>query len=328
MEYNQFLDDVKKCIEWKVDDDYDVKINRIMKNNSVELDGVVFFKNGDNISPNIYLNPYYDRYQNGESVEVIANEIIKIYYSAMHEQGTESYNIQFSFADMNSFIIYRLVNYSKNKKLLEGVPHIRFLDLAITFHCLVKHDEDGIGTVRITQEHMQGWKTSVRELMRLASVNTPKHFPIRIRNMDEVIREILKKDIFEMFDRYDVRFGEDKDIEDIEQSANDSLSRMLAESKSEQEMPMYIMTNANGINGASVLLYQDAMKNFAIEKNCDFYVLPSSIHEIILVPYQERLDRDTLTNMVLDVNRTQVPVEEILSNKVYLYKRDTNSFEF
>lgn len=333
MEYSEFLDDVKRCIEWNVEEGFDVRINRIIKNNSVELDGVVFFKDGDHISPNIYLNSYFDRYQNGESVEAIANEIIKVYFNAMHDQGKENYDLQFSFESMSASIIFRLVNFTKNRKLLEELPHIRFLDLAITFHCLVRQDENGIGTVRITTEHMNSWNTSVKELMRLAAVNTPKFFPLRIRTMNEVIREILKKDMSEMFARYEYPFNENSfnqelDCEECrEDPMEEAISRMLSES-SENEIPMYIMTNSNGINGASAILYQDVLKDFAVEKESDFYILPSSIHEIILIPYQEKLNPDTLSDMVQDVNQSQVPVEEILSGKVYLYRRATNSFEY
>lgn len=315
MEYRQFVDDVSDCIRFKVERGYDIKVNRIMKNNSIELDGIVFFKEGDMISPNIYLNSYYERYQSGESMESIAEDIIEVYETSMRTQSEEYCHFNFSFDEMKDTIVYRLVNYQKNRKLLQEVPHVRFLDLAITFHCLVKRDGQGIGTIRLTNEHTSEWKVKIKDLMKLAITNTTRLFPAKLSTMEEVIADILQKDFSEMYETAK---------EENEAMLQAMLSNLLQEQRDPQ---MYILSNDIGINGATSIIYKDVIKEFSEEKDCDFYILPSSIHEVILVPYEEELEVQELRGMVMDVNGSQVPEEEILSNRVYIYRRGTNSIE-
>ena len=348
MEYQQFVEDVKDCISVKIEKDYEVKVNRVMKNNSVELDGIVFFKSGDTISPNIYLNQYFVRYQEGEPIETIADDIIGTYETSMKEQGEEYSDLTFTFEQFKDRIIYRVVNYNQNKVLLENVPHVRFLDLAITFHCLVKQDESGIGTIRLTNEHKQLWNLSVKQLMQLASENTERLFPIKINTMEEVLAELFRQDwnTSEEKDIEQIALQIDRDEqmlrevqqeseladayveEDNEELTEEMLDTMLNDLMRQQKTPkMYIMTNSVGINGATAMIYRDAIRNFANMLESDFYILPSSIHEVILVPYEDSISREELKDMVNEVNCTQVPIEEVLSNRVYIYRRKTNMIE-
>jgi uncharacterized protein YdhG (YjbR/CyaY superfamily) len=84
---------------------------------------------------------------------------------------------------------------------------------------------------------------------------------------------------------------------------------------------MYILSNSNGINGASALLYPEVIENFSNTIKSNVYILPSSIHEVILVPFQEEIDKSQLIQMVNEVNETQVAKEEVLSSSVYYYDR-------
>lgn len=318
MEYSQFVDDVKRCIRFQVSEEYEIKVNRIMKNNSVELDGIVFFKEGDNISPNIYLNSYFERYQEGESVEGIANEIIRLYESSKKAQTKDYVDFEFEYEKIKDTIVYRLVNFQQNRKLLREVPHIRFLDLAITFHCLVREGEDGIGTIRITNEHIKLWEVNMKQLMQLATENTMRKFPVKICTMEEVILDIMNREYAQLLKS-----------EESDSAYEAAMLEMMIQEMfhNENKREMYIMTNTIGINGATVVIYQDILKDFAKKMRCDFYILPSSIHEVILVPYEENMEPETLQEMVNEVNLSQVPEEEVLSDRVYIYRRETNSVE-
>ena len=90
----------------------------------------------------------------------------------------------------------------------------------------------------------------------------------------------------------------------------------------EYEMPVYILTNSKKVNGASCILYKNLLRNFACEKNENFYIIPSSIHEVLLVPESQGLKMDELKSMVQEVNDTELDREEILSYSVYYYNRE------
>ncbi|WP_097015645.1 DUF5688 family protein [Anaerocolumna aminovalerica] len=306
MTYEQFLARIKAIVKKRMGGGYLVDINHVIKNNSIQLDGLIILKNGERITPNIYLNSYFESYQEGESIEDIAAKIINIYEDTMEEGEREALCIQFELNEMKSSIIFRLVNYDKNIKLLNEIPHIRFLDLAITFHCLVKDNENGIGTIRITNEHIKNWNTTLEDITELATINTPVLLPASVRSMNEVIIDILNKEMEHNSENID---GENEIKEVFDQMKQDSMT------------DMYVLSNAKGINGASCLLYPDVVKELSDQLNTDFYILPSSIHEIILVKNKDKIDKNVLREMVIDVNYTQVAEDEILSNNIYFYSR-------
>lgn len=308
MKYDQFLKRVKALVKKRMGGGYLVDINHVTKNNSIELDGLIILKNGEKITPNIYLNIYYENYLSGECVEDIVDEIIKIYEDTMEEGEREALCIKYEFSEMKSSIVFRLVNYNKNTKLLNEIPHIHFLDLAITFHCLVKDNEDGIGTIRITNEHLEYWNITLEKLTEIARINTPNLLPVSIRSMNDVIIDILNKEM------------EIKDLENISDDENE-IEDMLNQIKQDTTLDMYVLANTKGINGASCLLYPDVVKELADELDTDFYILPSSIHELILVKDNGQVDKNALREMVLDVNNTQVAEDEILSDSIYFYSR-------
>lgn len=317
MGFKKFLVTMKESVKEAVGEAYSVDINHVIKNNSIELDGLVILKENERITPNIYLNSYYERYIEGEKLADMTEEIIGIYIDTMEEGEREALCIRYEYNEMKSCIIYRLINYEKNRKLLEEVPHIRFLDLAVTFHCLVKNNEEGIGTIRITNEHMKSWNTNIEELKEIARINTPIIFPSVIKNMNEVILDFFKKDI--------QAISQNDNEKETEASAEELLESMLEGMGQSNSTDMYVISNEKGINGASCLLYPNGIKEFAEQLSTDFYILPSSIHEIILVKNNDHLNKNLLKEMVLDVNRTQVPEEEILSDSVYYYSRERDA---
>ena len=87
---------------------------------------------------------------------------------------------------------------------------------------------------------------------------------------------------------------------------------------------MYILSNTCGINGATVVLYEDILKDFAGKIQEDVIILPSSIHEVLLVPNSKVHDIEEMKAMVEHINRTEVSKTDVLSDNVYLYSREKN----
>lgn len=328
--FDEFLLLMKKSVEEAIGTGYKVEINHVIKNNSIELDGLIILKENERITPNIYMSTYYERYLAGVSAGELVEEIIRVYRNNREEGEKEDLHIRYELDEMKTRIIYRLVNYDRNSKLLSEVPHVHFMDLAVTFHCLIKNNEKGIATIRITNEHIRNWKINPEDLKKIARANTPLLFPPVIKKMDEIILDIFKKEQDEFSaDCGDSSFlnphgtaGEDLSRSYVDdefyQSMTDNLTRQKTDS-------MYVITNIKGINGASCLLYPDVIKNLAQMLDADLYLLPSSIHEIIAIKAKGSVNKNVLREMVFDVNRTQVPDEDILSDNVYFYSRERNA---
>lgn len=297
--YTSFINSVKERIEVRMGEGYQVKLYKVMKNNSLELDSLVVLKEGRDIAPNIYLNPYYESYVAGTTIEEIVDRLCMIYDHCLIPTIQDDF--EFSLETMKPFVFISLVSLDRNKKLLTQVPYIKFLDLAVIFHCLVRNEDEAIGSIRITNEQMKLWDISLKDIKELAFINTMRLFPPKIRSMEEMINFVLRKEAG--------LYGKDCDFE---YTPNESY-------------PMYILTNEKGINGASCMLYKDVIKNFANLVKSDLYILPSSIHEIILMPMENTIEKERFNQMVMEINTSQVPEEDILSDHVYLYSRKTNT---
>jgi hypothetical protein len=307
-DYTTFIKDLTDMVKEMMGEEYTARIYKVMKNNSLELDSLVLLKEGRSFAPNIYLLPYYEAYTEGTGMVELAKRICDICLNCTAPVREDKFT--YTFDDVKTNIIYRLVSYDKNRKLLNTIPHLRYLDLAVTFHCLVHDDEDGIGTIRITNEHLELWNTTPKELHRLAVTNTKKMFPPSIRSMEEVIKSMLTQDYYK-----------DNDSTLPEEAFQD----LLDQSGNCNNRKMYILSNPKGINGATCLLYENILLQFSNQMKSDLYILPSSIHEVILIPYDKSITKEALEAMVKDVNRTQVAGDEVLSDRVYFYSRENNA---
>ena len=283
MTFEEFQNYIKEHIldDWM--EDAEVSISSVRKNNGVIYQGLHIREEGKTVSPSIYLDDFYDYYLNGEELGTILRRIREEYVWAMEK--ADSYQLNLSrFEYIKDRVIDRLVNYEKNKEILEDCPFIQLYDLAVTFRWLAHSDDVGISTSLITKQELDIWEISVHELLLAAQHNTRRIFPPRIMDLNALLLQ-MGKDLSEF----------------------------------EVLIPMYVMTNEQQINGATVLLYDNVIQQFAQQMNTSFYILPSSIHEVILVPAEEFDDPSGLVELVHMANHSIVELGDILSDSVYYY---------
>lgn len=298
LDYTSFVSCIKSKIAERMGQEYNIRIIKVIKNNSLELESLVVLREGRNFAPNIYLNAYYESYLAGTPMAEVIERICMIYEHCAVPIVQEDFD--YTLELMRPYIFFRLVSLDRNKKLLTQVPYVQYLDLAVTFHCLVRSEEEGIGTIRITNDHIEQWGISCDELHKLAEKNTKRLFPPVIKTMGEVIKGLLD----------DVT--SDDELFDYEEPNCEMY-------------PMYILSNEKGISGASCMLYKDVIRDFAHLIKSDLYILPSSIHEVIIIPKEDSEDKKRLERMVIDINNSQVPSDEVLSDSVYIYSLEKNT---
>ena len=293
MEYREFLENVRKEVESRYDSNVSVTLNHVMKNNGTELDGITIMEKDKNIAPTIYINSFYDRYREGVSLKAVVSEIIRIY-----NQNKNSININAdyfeNYENVRKTIVYKLVNYQKNKKLMEDVPYKRVLDLAVVFYCLIEQRKGVSATALIHNEHLRIWNVTEDEIYNDALKNTPVLLAGSIVPMSKILSEIAGT------------APVDNDEKVCEYTGEDIL---------------YVLTNSSRVNGAACILYDNLLKKFANDVHSDLYILPSSVHEVIIVPKKNAFDKSELADMVREVNEQGVSQDEILSDNVYEYNR-------
>lgn len=203
-----------------------------------------------------------------------------------------------TYENIRKNVVYRLVNTESNHDLLEDIPHLEFLDLSIIFQCLVTQEDIGSASILIHNVHMKLWDITIQELYQDAVMNTPRLEEYEIKDMTEVMREIMTAEN-----------SDGSDQEEYMEEFSDSV-------------PMYVLSNKNRIEGAGCMLYPDLMKNFSEKIRSSFYIIPSSVHECLLLPTKENEQSGEIRNMIKEINDTQVSVEERLSYSLYYYDKD------
>lgn len=288
MEFQEFVEEVKNETAKKLGEQYHVEVNRILKNNSVNLSGLTIIKEETNVSPTIYLEAFYHELCQGIGMEEIVEEICKVY----EENCVEEMDVAFftEYKQAKELLFEKLINYEANKELLEHVPYERFLDLAIVPYCLVKSNTVGTASILVRDSHVKLWETTNEEVLKTAKKNTRKRMKPEFTVLKELVKDLCCEEL-------------ESDVE------ND-------------EIEMYVLSNKDKRNGAIHMVYDDEILTFSKEKNCDFYILPSSVHEVILVPTKDDSELNRMSEMVKDVNLTQVDQEEILSNHAYYFRRN------
>ena len=189
------------------------------------------------------------------------------------------------FGFVRSRLTFKLINYERNKERLKALPHRRFLDLAVSYCCSFKTAWGDNANILVTKDHLDFWGISEDELYKLALVNTPGNFGGKIEPLLDVVSRMTG-------------------IEDINEA---------------ETQEMYICTNIDLFYGASAILYEGFLGKFAREIGRSLIILPSSVHEVILLPDREESDYSALQELVDYVNKTEVAPNEILSDNVYKY---------
>lgn len=308
MDYELFLQLIKEDLEKRLGDDYLVTLRSIPKNNGVVRDGISVCRKDDQVAPTIYLNDFFQEMENGRPLSDIFDTVYQLYQENPGLPYLDS-RVLASYQDIKDRIVYKLINTQANRTMLDYLPHIPFHDMSMVCYLLMEQREQGYVTALIHKEHVQTWKIQEKELFSAALENTPKLLPPVIQPMSDVLRQLAKEAL-----------GENYQEETLD---------ALLEGADRQRMEnhpifptLYVLSNPVGVNGAACMTYPQVIRDFARQLNQDILILPSSIHEVLLVADCENYNYEDMSLLVKDINETEVSVEDRLSNQIYRYHRD------
>lgn len=288
MGIERFAEDVKESVKKKLGNGCDVTVRRVDKNNGVVYTGLCVRENDESIAPVVYIDSHYDRYKNGNAT--LADAADYVAEACRRKKPTVDIRKLLDYASVRGSIVYKLINTEKNRELLKDIPHKEFLDLSIVFQCMVTGTGTETATILIYNAHAKLWGVSEEELYEAASQNTPNLCGYELKGIKQVLGEIMQG-------------------ENVPEECADII-------------PLYVLTNRNRTDGAACILYRNLLKDFSDALGCGFYIIPSSIHEVLLFPAGSTDDRGELKEMIKEINDAQVPDEEILSYSLYYYDRD------
>lgn len=292
MEIDVFVKKVCAAVGDELGEGFHVEARDVRKNNGIILHGMSIRREGMNVAPTVYLDTFLEAYEAGATFRSIVQRLLEICKEGMAGECTDTSFFQ-SFEKVRDRICYRLIGREKNKDMLAEMPYIDFLDLAICFYYAYHSDTLGDGTIPIYNSHMELWETCTAELFGLAKRNTARLFPWTCGSMEDILREMAGGDA--------------------------SLDGMAGEDACLLEMSLKVLSNTSRVHGAVCMLYPGVLDSLARKERNRLYILPSSIHEVILLADDGKIMPDELKKMISEVNSTQVAPEEVLSDSLYYY---------
>ena len=286
MEAKEFGEKMRRAVAEILGEDYQVTLQEVRKNNGVVLLGLVILAEGQNVSPTIYLSPFLAAYEDGVSLSELVRNLLEIY---RNDRMQKKMDLSFfrDFSRVRERVCYRLIHAGKNRELLKKIPHVPFLDLAICFYYAYEDNCIGSGSILVYNTHMEMWQTDTAELMGLAQNNTPRLFPWQWESMEKLMMSRMPETGWEC----------------------------------SPVTYMDVVTNKGKMHGAASVLYPGVLKQMGKRYGSDFYIIPSSLHEVILLPCYNAINPGELKQLIKEVNRFQLEPEDILSDNLYYYNR-------
>lgn len=296
LSYEEFKNEVKASIKDYLPEEYEnaeVSIMEATKNNDSTYDVLMVKRGGDSVTPRIPLWPFYKKYTDRDGkgdIHLYVSSIASQYEAAANRDlDPELVSPQriLDFESVKDKITCRLINAKLNEKYLADKPHTFVEDLAVIYSIYLKPD----ASIPITNDLMEShWGVTVKDLHDIALSNMEKVNPSKIMNIEEI------------------------------------LTSSFGIPASPMVIPMYVLTNETKIYGASVILNPDMLEKAAETLGTDdFYILPSSVHEVIVIPADMGEDEEFM-DMVWEINRSEVLPEEVLSDNIYAYDSKERTF--
>ena len=295
-EFGELIKDELRKI---VSEDYEIKLQEVKKNNNVMKLGIMVSDKAKNVAPTIYLDDLYKDHQMGRPLD----EIVQVVSSNLkHGMPKKKIEMEFftNYEEVKDKICYRLINQEMNEERLERIPYVPFLDLAICFFYPFWHEEIGSGSILVSNEHAKTWGVTVKDLWKAANENTKALYPATCCPMDGLLMEMTGRECGNW--------------------------PALPENHGWGQFSMKVLTNRQRVFGSAVILYDGYLEQLSERLEGSFYVIPSSIHEMLIVPALEG-EEARLERIISETNKENLEEEDILSYHLYRYDKKQKKME-
>lgn len=303
MNYEEFRDKLAEDLQEKLHErgfaDASVSFQETNKAN-VSYEAMTVTPANSNIGISLNTDAFFEEYDRGMDYSEVLSKVIEIATSAMDQMPVVDVEQLTDYEQMKSKLSVEVISKEANQELLENIPHKDIEDMAVIYRFVIDDGPQGMQSITVTNNLMERVGVTPEQLHEDAIANAPEMRPPVIKGMTEIIKEMMGEEMFEMF-------GESMQPDG-------------------QEM-MYVATTPDKINGAGIIAYPEFMEQAADQVNGDFYLLPSSRHEVILVKDDGGMNVEQLQDMVHEVNATEVSSEDKLTDNVYHYDSVNKVFE-
>ncbi len=298
MNYEEFKQQIVDDLKDRLGDDYNLSVNEVKKLNQ-SYEAVTVTPEGSNIGVNMPLNKLYDAIQDDVPYDAVVDRAVDAIENGLNQAPKFDMNMLGDYDQMKNKLAMEVVSAEANAEKLESVPHKNIEDMAVVYRFVLESSESGGASILVTNQMLENMGVTPEQLHADAMENAPQLRPAVIKGMGELMAEMMGVDQAEMLG-------------------------MIIPPEDEK---MFVATVPDKTHGASVLAYQDFMEQAAERVGGDFFILPSSIHECLIVRDDGEMKYEDLEAMVKDVNATQVDPADKLTDSVYHYDSKEKIFE-
>lgn len=303
MNYEEFRDklaeDLQESLYERGFEDVSIKFNDTTKAN-VSYEAMTVTPAGSNIGISLNTEAFFEEYDKGMDFSEVLSRVTEVATAALDQMPEVNVSELTDYEQMKSKLSVEVISQEANKELLENIPHKDIEDMAIIYRFVIDDGPQGMQSITVTNNLMENMGITPEQLHADALENAPEMRPPVIKGMTEILKEMMGEEMFAMF-------GESMQADGHEM--------------------MYVATTPDKINGAGIIAYPEFMQQAAEQLDGDFYLLPSSRHEVILVKDDGGMNFEQLQDMVREVNATEVSAADKLTDNVYHYDSVDKVFE-
>lgn len=294
MDYGTFQQEIQEMVKEELKDkgDYDLLLYTSHKNNMTKT-GLMISEKGKTAAPTIYLNEFYAEYLKGMPLSGISSQIAS--FAREHVFPDELTELPPDYGKAKEKLRVRLAGRERNQAYLEeGLYRPHTMGAEVVYVELADLPEGKL-SVRVTPALAEQWGVPEQEVFETALANS------------------LEKDAFQFVS--------------LAAETNRLLGLESPEEESVKKNELYIVTNPERTYGAAVVLYPGVMEEIHRKMGGDFYILPSSVHEVLVMTKDSDFTPEELSRMVREVNQNEVNPEEWLGNSVYEFLGETGTLQ-
>ena len=302
MTRDEFISRVKEelmeMIPEELRDGLEIQDTMVLKSNDQKHHGLTFKREESDAAPTIYLDDAYARFTNGEELHTLTAELKDAYLQTL--SMPEPQKIDFDYDKIKDKLTVRLLEIKRNRDFLATTPYMTVgHGLAMVCDIKMQDGDEGSWRATVTQSMLEGQNYDKRELFIAAMDNAQLIDPPILVDMGQALfthegENLLKR-------------SEPLPPEDVSN--------------------MYVLSNTGGMLGSAVLFYPDTREHVAEILGEGYCVLPSSQHEVLIIPDSAGVDRGQLAEMVKQANQSVVEPKDVLTDNVFHYDRDEKKFE-
>lgn len=248
-----------------------------------------------NVGMNINADQLYAQMQDGRSYEGVLAMALSQVDRGLHDMPAVDVQSITNYETAKNLLCFEVVGTEQNADMLANIPHTDMENMSMVYRLQLDSNAQGTSTILITNAMMEQYGITKDQLHADAMENAPEIRPASFKTMAEVMAEMMGMPI-----------------------------EMMPQ---DMAPPMYVATNEDKVQGAAVMFYRDFMDQAAKELGGDVFVLPSSVHEILILPDDGNMSVDELRDMVTTINATEVSAQDRLTDSVYHYDGGARIFE-